>query len=169
MKVQEPAILVVEDDFNDQLLIRVAFKKINHKILVHIVNNGKEAIAYLNGEGEYADRERHPFPTTIITDLKMPVCDGFTVLEHIRDKPKWAVIPRVVLSASEDPDDIKKAYLLGAGAYHVKPDEPMELRRLLEAFYTYWAMVEMPERTREGCSVHTDSKGKLGERIPQPN
>ena len=100
MKVQNPAILIAEDDANDQFLLRNAFKKIGVRTPLRVVNNGQEAIDYLNGVGIFADRTQFPFPTTIITDLKMPKMDGFSVLQHLKQNPHWSVVPIIVLSAS---------------------------------------------------------------------
>ncbi|MGZ4987712.1 MAG: response regulator, partial [Limisphaerales bacterium] len=110
MKAEHPVILIVEDDLNDQLLIQHGFRSIGVKTPIHIVGNGQEAFDYLVGKGEYSDRDQFPFPTTIITDLKLPVMDGFSVLEQLKNNPQWAIIPAVVLTASRDLDDIKKAY-----------------------------------------------------------
>ena len=167
MKVENPVILVVEDDENDRFFIKGAFKKIGAQVPLRIVNNGAEAIAYLNGDGEFSDRGRFPFPTTIITDLKMPVMDGFAVLEHRRRNPQWAIIPTVVLSASTDLDDIKKAVILGAAAYHVKPNTPSELEHQLKVFIDYWRTSEIPQTESSGEMMKTESHGKLGERFQQ--
>ena len=72
-----------------------------------VVADGVEAIDYMTGEGKYSDRGKYPYPTFIMTDLKMPRADGFAVLEHLKANPAWATIPAVVLSASTDPDDIR--------------------------------------------------------------
>lgn len=165
MKVENPTILIVEDDKNDQFLIKNAFQNIGVQMPVRFVENGREAIAYLNGDGIYSDRDRYPFPTTIITDLKMPFMDGFAVLERRRENPLWAIIPVAVLSASADLDDIKRAYMLGAAAYHVKPSNPMELRRILKLFVDYWCSVEIPLSDESGEMLPTRSEGKLGERF----
>jgi hypothetical protein len=64
-------------------------------------------------------------------------------------------------------DDIKKAYMLGASSYHVKPGSPAELRRQLTVLHDYWVTCEVPEVDVTGRQVSTDSKGKLGERFSQ--
>src|SRR5512140_3272722 len=124
----EKTILVVEDEPNDQALIELAFRDIGVTGPIHLLSNGKAAIAYLMGEGQYADRHKYAYPSFIITDLKMPGADGFAVLEHLKANPEWAVIPTVVLSASADLDDIRTAYLLGASTYHLKPTKFGELK-----------------------------------------
>lgn len=83
MKTYYSTILVVEDDPNDQLLIKLAFRKIGVTSPVHVVSGGEEAIAYMCGEGKYADRQKYAYPTFIMTDLKMPV-DGFAVLDFLK-------------------------------------------------------------------------------------
>src|SRR5688572_658892 len=100
MKRQNRTILIAEDDPNDQMLLSRAFKKLNVTDRMHIVPNGVEAIAYLDGHGKYSDRELFEFPSIVITDLKMPLANGFTVLQHIQKNRDWVIIPTVVLSAS---------------------------------------------------------------------
>ena len=63
---------------------------------IQIVDNGLEAIAYMMGEGKYADRKTYAYPTFVITDLKMPQADGFSVLEFLKGNPEWAIIPTIV-------------------------------------------------------------------------
>ncbi|HYG36549.1 MAG TPA: response regulator [Clostridia bacterium] len=162
-------ILVVEDDPNDQMFIVEAFRTNGVHNPIHVVNNGSEAIAYLMGEGSYGDRQQFAYPTFIMTDLKMPGADGFAVLEHIKHNPEWTVIPTVVLSASADPDDIKKAYLLGASCYHQKPESFAGLRQQLKILHDYWMTCKIPEVDITGKQLPTESQGKLGERFPQPS
>src|SRR5688500_4207316 len=134
MKKYYATILVVEDDRNDQILIERAFRKIGVTDPIQVVADGAEAIAYMMGEGKYSDREKFAYPTFVVTDLKMPKADGFAVLEFLKGNPQWSVIPTIVLTASSDVDDIKKAYMLGASSYHVKPHAPEELQNL-------WAVI----------------------------
>ena len=121
------------------------------------------------GEGKFADRAKYAYPTFIITDLKMAGGDGFSVLQHLKKNPEWAIIPTVVLSASGDPDDIKKAYLLGTSSYHKKPGGQAELRHQLKLLHDYWMTCEVPEVDTTGRQVRTESKGKLGERFKAPS
>src|SRR5689334_5737184 len=128
MRPKDFTVLIVDDDANDRKMIELAFRRNNVTNPIHAVESGEEAIAYLEGKGEYADRSRFAYPSYIITDLKMPHGDGFTILSYLKKNPEWAVIPTVVLSASDDVDDIKKSYILGASSYHVKPSSLDELR-----------------------------------------
>jgi len=167
MRKYHSTIMIVDDDANDRFLIERAFRSIGVKEPIHTINGGLEAIAYMMGEGKYADRAKFAYPTFISTDLKMPGADGFAVLEHLRRNPEWAVIPTVVLTGSRDRDDIKKAYMLGASSYHVKPSSPEGLRTLLRVLHEYWMSCEVPEVDSTGRQLHTNSQGKLGERFAQ--
>ena len=168
MKKYHSTMLVVDDDPNDLFLIESAFRTIGVKDAVHTVSGGQDAIDYMMGTGKYSDRSQFAYPTFITIDLKMPGVDGFSVLEHLKKNPEWAIIPTVVLSASNDLDDIKKAYMLGASSYHVKPGALDDLRQLLKVLHDYWMTCEIPEVDWTGRQLHTDSEGKLGERFPQP-
>ena len=167
MKKYFSTIMVVDDDPNDLIFIERAFRSIGVTSPIHTVSGGLEAIAYMMGEGKFADRETYAYPTFITTDLKMPHADGFAVLEHLRNNPEWAVIPTVVLTGSRDLDDIKKAYMLGASSYHVKPSGTDELRHQLKVLHDYWVTCEVPEVDSTGRQLRTDSAGKLGERFAQ--
>jgi len=159
--------MVVDDDPNDLIFIERAFRAIGVKDPIHTINGGREAIAYMKGEGKFSDRRLYAYPTFITTDLKMPGADGFAVLEHLKNHPEWSVIPTIVLTASRDLDDIKKAYMLGASSYHLKPSSPEELRRQLQVLHDYWLTCEVPEVDSTGRQLRTDSEGKLGERFEQ--
>jgi CheY-like chemotaxis protein len=167
MKKIHPTILVVDDSEDDQFLIKHTFKKIGVTDPIHLLNDGAEAIAYMMGEGKYADRKKYAYPTFIITDLKMPRKDGFAVLEFLKGNPEWAVIPTIVFSASSDLDDIKKAYMLGASSYHVKPRTHGALMHQMLVLHSYWMTCEVPEVDVTGRQIRTESSGKLGERFPQ--
>jgi CheY-like chemotaxis protein len=168
MKKYHSTIMIVDDEPSYLFFIERAFREIGVKDPIHRVNGGREAIAYMMGEGKFSDRSVYAYPTFITVDLKMPGTDGFAVLEHLKRHPDFAIIPTVVLSSSRDRDDIKKAYMLGASSYHVKPNSLGELQRQLKVLHDYWMTCEVPEVDRSGRQVHTNSVGKLGERFSQP-
>jgi CheY-like chemotaxis protein len=117
----EPVILVADDDENDAFLLRQALMETKVRCRLETVRNGKEAIDYLNGEGDYGNRNLHPWPTLMLLDLKMPIADGFDVLAWWQNKVRDRELPIVVMSSSNQQTDIQKALALGATAYHVKP------------------------------------------------
>src|SRR5689334_13159409 len=115
------AILIAEDDPNDGFLLQRAFKKIGFKGRIYISKDGEEAKEYLKAEGQFSDRTKFPPARVLLTDLKMPRCDGFELLRWLRDNPSCRVIPTVVFSASAQEEDVTRAYELGANCYFCKP------------------------------------------------
>lgn len=160
-------ILLIEDDDNDRFIIQRAFRQNEVSDPIQTLSGGNQAIAYLKGEGEYADRSRFPYPSLLITDLKMPSGDGFSVLEFLKQTPHQKIVPVLVLSASRDDDDIKRAYELGASCYLQKPSETKELRRLLKLFHDFWKECQLPQVDESGKQMPTSSSGKLGERFDE--
>jgi CheY-like chemotaxis protein len=138
-------ILLVEDEENDALLLKRAFKKNDILNPVHWVKDGLEAIAYLKGEGDYADRARFPFPEVVLLDLKMPRMSGLELLGWIRDHPETRVIPTIVMTSSREDVDIEKAYNLGANTYMIKPSDFDTLAKMVRAAHEYWAMSVKPK------------------------
>ncbi len=128
----------MEDDPNDVLLIERAFRKAGLPRPVS-VRDGEQAVAYLSGEGEYADRERHPLPSLLLLDLKMPRMDGFEVLRWLRSHPGGLRrLPAVVLTGSGEAADIDRAYELGANSYLVKPPVFASLLTAVQTVTDYW-------------------------------
>jgi CheY-like chemotaxis protein len=167
MRPSNFTILIVEDDRDEQALITLAFRQNGITQGFQCLSSGDEAIAYLKGAGKYSDRSRFPYPSFIMTDLKMAAGDGLSVLEHLKSVPELSIIPTIVFSGSADPDDIKKSYMLGASSYLTKPVKFDDMRSLLKLTYDYWRQCRIPEVDITGKRVKTESKGKLGERFPQ--
>ena len=167
MKPARFTILVVDDDLNDRSLIKRAIEAIDVPAELRLVNCGEEAIAYLKGEKAFANRAEHPYPSILTTDLKMPRGDGLSILAFLKSTPQSAIILTVVLSASGDMDDVKKAYMLGATAYIVKPVQYGELERIIKRLVDFWMLWELPQIDEAGEPLRTESCGKLGERFPQ--
>ena len=165
MKTKNITILAIDDCGIDQELITRAFRNNGVSGIINWVSCGDEAIAYLKGGGQYADRTRFGYPNFIMTDLKMPNGDGFSVLKYLKSRPEWAVIPTVVFSASSDLDDVKRSYMLGASSYIVKPVVFDEMRYCLRVLCDYWMMCETPEVDITGKRLDTVSCGRLGARF----
>ena len=156
-------ILVVEDSSDDQTLIRRAFDMAGGQLSLQIVKDGFEAIAYLKGNDCFADRTKFPYPSFILTDLKMSPLDGFEVLAWLREHSR--LIPTMVFSGSQDLDDIKKSYQLGACGYLVKPQKFEIFCKLIKSLHDLWLCFELPAVDQEGKLMATASQGKLGERF----
>ena len=103
---------------------------------------------YVSGHGDYADRRKYPKPDVILLDLKMPRWDGFEFLEWLRAKSPQQdrSVPVMVLSASNVPEHLARAYALGANACLAKPIEWNNFQQHLTALGIYWtALVESPQ------------------------
>ena len=131
-------ILVAEDDEDYVLLIRQVFAKAHIPNPMHVVWNGEEAIAYLKGEGKYANREEYPLPDIFLLDLKMPRINGFEVLKWVRQQPGLANIRILVLTSSDAIRDVNEAYQLGANSFLVKPMDFQDFTHLSRLIADFW-------------------------------
>ena len=133
-----PVILVAEDDANDVFFLRRAFQKAEIKCQILDVPNGQEAIRYLEGASPYTNRSDFPLPQLLLLDLKMPLMNGFDVLEWVRGRPELSQLPALVLSSSAHSEDISRAQQLGARDYHVKPSDLAQLTLLARELGGKW-------------------------------
>ena len=131
-------ILLAEDDENDIALMQRAFKRAAIPNPLFIVRNGKEAVDYLAGKGEYGQRDKYPMPRLLLLDLKMPWMDGFDVLAWLRTQQQFNTLPVVVLTSSKLQTDIDKSRELGVYDYRVKPQAFDDLVRLLDDVRACW-------------------------------
>ncbi len=114
-------MLHIDDDPNDTELLKAAARRANIDCVLRNVEDGDQAIAYLSGLGDFANRSRYSLPSLILLDLKMPRATGLEVLKWIRANRNLKGIPVVILSGSELQDDIRQAYEIGANSYLIKP------------------------------------------------
>jgi CheY-like chemotaxis protein len=139
-----PCILIVDDNPRDITLFQAALENCGIRSPVQIAPHSQQAIAYLRGDGAFADRGMHPLPSIVFTDLNMPVSDGFELLSWLKDHPEQRQMPVVVLTTSRMENDIRRAYTLGAHSYMVKPVNFDELERMMRLAFDYWAICEKP-------------------------
>ena len=137
----EKIILLVEDNADDELLTRRAFKKNNIRNEVVVVRDGIEALDWLFGEGEHAARDANEQPQLVLLDLKLPRLEGLEVLRRIRSDARTKLLPVVILTSSKQEEDLVRSYELGANSYIRKP---VEFERFVEAVKTlglYWLVL----------------------------
>jgi len=120
MPIQSKRILYAEDDPNDVVIFSMAFKRATLPHELYMVDDGEAAMNWVTGKGKYQDRSKFPMPDLLMVDLKMPRKNGFDVLEWVRKTRELDGLPVIVLSSSDDPGDVKRAYSLGATTYFVK-------------------------------------------------
>lgn len=134
-------LMLVDDSVNDLELMRIAFKRASIRNPIAEMHSGEQAIAYLSGKGDYADRKQFPMPRIVITDLKMPGVDGFELLEWLKGQSAFDGVPKIVLTASPHEADKRRARELGCSAYLVKPEQLDGLVKLASEMNQYWISV----------------------------
>jgi len=137
-------ILLVEDNPDDAALTLRALEKNDiASDMVKTANNGVEALEYLFGTGEYAGRDTAAQPQLILLDLKMPKMDGIEVLRRLRQDDRTRLLPVVVLTSSDEKEDIVKIYNLGANSYIRKPVDFDEFTEAVRQLGVYWLRLNM--------------------------
>jgi CheY-like chemotaxis protein len=133
-----PAILYVEDEESDVLLLRLAFQRAGLSNPLIRAADGAAAIDYLAGNGPFADREQHPLPALVLLDLNLPCKSGPEVLEWLRRQPHFARLPVVVYTSSDRDMDRAKARRLGATDYLVKKSNVNEMASVARGLVQRW-------------------------------
>lgn len=135
-------VLLVEDNPGDVRLTVEAFKEGEIEHNVNVVQNGQEALNFLEKKAEY---ENANTPDLILLDLNMPVMDGREFLEKVKLDSPFKKIPVCVLSTSTSDIDINDSYKLNANSYISKPFELSEYREVVKTIEKYWLKtVELP-------------------------
>ena len=138
------AILLVEDNPDDEALTLRAFKKHNITNEVVVAHDGAEALEYLFGTGRYAGRDLEVMPQLILLDLKLPKVDGLEVLGQIRADDRTRLLPVVVLTSSTEERDLVESYRLGANSYVRKPVDFTQFAEAARQLGLYWLLMNQP-------------------------
>jgi CheY-like chemotaxis protein len=148
--------LLVEDSETDAILIRRAFVKGNIVNPLQVVTNGDQALAYLKGEGPFANRAEYPLPELVLLDLKLPGIDGFQVLRWIRQQPALKALRVVVLTSSDRIQDVNLAYQLGANSFLVKPVDFERFVEISQALKGYWLWLSRAPEVQRPIPLHIE-------------
>lgn len=145
------AILIADDNLGDVLAIKLVLTEAKITNPLHSVEGGDEAIAYLAGEGQYADRSAYPYPVVLLLDLRMPEKSGLEVLEWIRIHAEHQR-PRVIaVTGVSNLQEVRQAYQLGAHSFLVKPLSAVDFMSLANGLTGLRV-----ESTSEGCRLDFD-------------
>jgi CheY-like chemotaxis protein len=131
-------VLLVEDNEDDALIMKMACQRTGIPHVLQIVPDGDAALAYLTGKGDYKDRMKHPVPDLVFLDLKLPKRDGHEVLEWIRAQSAYRSLPVVMLTMSKEPTDVSRAYRLGVTSYLRKIAGQAEFGQAVRVILKYW-------------------------------
>ena len=138
-------VLLVEDNPDDIELTLEAMKTSKVHMDVHVVSDGPSALAFLRREGEFSRASR---PDLILLDLNLPLMDGREVLQAVRADPEFNGLPVVVLTSSDDEQDICRAYRLQANAYVTKPVDFSRFSETIRQIEGFWLQLARIPRQR---------------------
>jgi two-component system response regulator len=137
-------ILLVEDNPDDVELTKRAFIKNHIQNEIIVVNDGLTALDYLLQRGKYSTITEPHLPAVVLLDLKLPKLDGFEVLSAIRSNEKTKLLPVVILTSSNEEQDIIKGYKNGANSYVRKPVIFEEFIEAVSKLGMYWLLLNEP-------------------------
>ncbi len=146
--MSDKLILLVEDNPDDEELTLRALKHAKLANEIAIARDGREALDFLFGKGQYANRDVSRMPTVILLDLKLPKLGGLEVLEALRGDPRTQLIPVVVLTSSSEDEDMLRSYKLGANSYVRKPVEFGSFANAVSQLGLYWMLLNQPPPER---------------------
>jgi CheY-like chemotaxis protein len=162
-------LLVVEDNEDDLFFLRRALGCVDIPHSVSVVNDGLAAVAYLSGDGLYADRAEYPLPSVVILDIALPRLNGHEVLGWIREQPRFKTLPIIILSNSAHPEDIHRAYRLGVTSYLAKQADLKEYHESLKAVLHYWLEVPAPAPAPPAKALRNQAHPALVSNSKNPN
>lgn len=136
-------VLLIEDSHGDVELTKEAFRDANGAVHLHVATDGEEAMAFLRKEGKYF---QVPRPKFILLDLHLPKMDGREILALIKKDEKLKSIPVIILSTSEDEEDVRKSYDLHANCFLTKPIKYAEFESLVRHINDFWINTHWKER-----------------------
>lgn len=142
-------ILLVEDNKSDEKLTLLAFRSCGIANEVVVVRDGAEALDYLFGNGVYASAEARALPALVLLDLNLPRVSGHEVLRRVRSDARTKLLPVVVLTSSNEDEDLARSYELGVNAYVRKPVDFAEFAVAARAVGLFWLLLnELPPAIR---------------------
>ncbi len=148
--MDEKAVLLVEDNEKDELLTIRALKKINVANRIDVVRDGQQAIDYLLGEGSAGKDAKRELPAVVILDLRLPKLDGHEVLQRLRADPRTELLPVVILTSSDEEEDITKSYLHGANSFVSKPVNIDQFTKAVKDLGLYWLITNKAAKNKDG-------------------
>src|SRR5215216_5323782 len=140
-RMEVKMILLVEDNPDDETLTLRALKKNHIGNEVFVVRDGAEALDFLFCTGAYADRDPHDLPQIILLDLKLPKVDGLEVLRRIRADERTHLLAVVILTSSNEEQDLLEGYKKGANSYIRKPVDFNQFADAIRQLGLYWLVL----------------------------
>ena len=137
-------ILLVEDNPSDIALTKRALEKAHIANQLVVAEDGQDALDFLFGTGVHQGRDTSLQPTLTLLDLKLPKVPGLEVLRRIRSDPVTRRLPVVILTSSNEEEDVAAGYDLGINSYIRKPVDFLQFARAVEQLGLYWLLLNEP-------------------------
>ena len=134
---QQLDILLVDDNPIDLAFFGRAVKRTLLNVRLQTLTAGQQAIDCLEAKGDYNDRSKFPWPDLIVLDLKMPEVSGFDFLAWRKASALFLSIPVVIFSGSNEPDDVKRIFELGANKHIVKPTDLEDWESVIQEIWDF--------------------------------
>lgn len=142
-------ILLVEDNPDDEALTIRALKKNNILNEVVVARDGAEALDYLFGRGAYSGRDPGELPELVLLDINLPKLNGLQVLEQIRANPLTELLPVVMLTTSNQEQDLLQSYRLKANSFIRKPVDFAQFMEAIRQLGIYWLVLNQGPPTKQ--------------------
>lgn len=142
---QAAAILLIEDDPGHALLIEKNLRRGGIAYDIMVLDNGQKAVDYLFKQGDYAG-DKHAAPPLILLDLNLPVLNGYQVLQIIKQDERTKQIPVVVLTTTDNPQEVQRCYELGCNMYITKPVGYDQFSDAIQRLSMFLSIVKTPRR-----------------------
>lgn len=144
VRLSSKTILLVEDNPSDVALTRRALEKARIANLLVVAEDGQEALDYLLGSGPHAGRDTSNQPALTLLDLKLPKISGLDVLRRLRSEAVTRRLPVVILTSSDEEQDLARSYDLGVNSYIRKPVDFRQFAQAVEQLGLYWLLLNEP-------------------------
>jgi CheY-like chemotaxis protein len=138
---QRNALLLVEDNSDDEELTLLAFEQSQIRNEVVVARDGVEALDYLFGTGMYANRDTRNMPALILLDLQLPRLNGLEVLQRLRADHRTKLLPVVILTTSNEQQDLITSYSYGCNSYIRKPVDYNQFVAAVQQLGMYWLIL----------------------------
>lgn len=140
-RIKQKVILLVEDNPDDEALTIRALNRHHISNGIVVAHDGVEALDYLFATGLYADRDTAPQPAVILLDLKLPRLNGLDVLRRLRQDERTKLLPVVILTTSNEEQDLLDSYSLGCNSYIRKPVDFLQFAEAIRHLGMYWLLM----------------------------
>ena len=141
---QKNILLLVEDNPDDEELTLLAFEQSQISNKVVVAHDGVEALEYLFGTGMYAERDVSDMPALILLDLQLPRINGLEVLQRLRSDKRTKLLPVVILTTSNEQQDLINSYNVGCNSYLRKPVDYNQFVTAVQQLGMYWLLLNEP-------------------------